>query len=132
MRIYITHCSWQKDDSLKGTGRTATPDVLYTSRRIKVFMDTCKDEGVSWAILSDLYGIWFPHIKHEWYDKSPYEVTEKEFQNLLKDFDKKLAKFDEIWFYRNPRYFHSLYRRLLNSSSLKQKIHLFSRKYEIV
>ncbi len=31
MRIYITHCGAKKDDSLKGTGRRVTPDLLYTA-----------------------------------------------------------------------------------------------------
>ena len=131
MRIYITHCSWKKDDSLKGTGRKVTPDELYISKRIKGFMDSCKKGSVIWAIFSDLYGVWFPHNKHELYDKHPDTVTEEEFKALLKDFDKELQKYDEIYFYRNSRFFHRLYRRIVNESRLKDKIRLFSSKYEI-
>jgi len=131
MRIYITHCSGEKDDSLKGTGRNVTPDELYISKRIKGFMDRCKKGRVNWAIFSDLYGVWLPENKHEWYDKHPDTVTEEEFKALLKDFDKKLQKYDEIYFYHNPRFFHRLYRRIVNESILKDKIKLFSSKYEI-
>ena len=131
MRIYIIHCSGTKDDSLKNTGKKVTPEELYTSPRIRPFLDECLKKNVKWAIFSDLYGVWFPHIKHEWYDKSPYDVSEEEYELLLKDFDQKLKSYDEIWFYYNPRYCHSLYKRLLNGTKLKDKIHLFSHYWDI-
>ena len=132
MRIYITYCSETKDYSLKNTGKKVTPDKLYISpRRIRPFIYECIRTNVKWAIFSDLYGVWFPHVKHEWYEKSPYEVSEGEFKLLLKDFDQKLQKYDEIWFYYNPRFFHSLYRRLLKETRLKDKIKLFSHYWEI-
>ena len=45
-------------------------------------MNKCKEKKVEWAIFSDLYGIWFPSIKHEWYEKPPNTVTEEEFKKL--------------------------------------------------
>ena len=126
MRIYITHCSKKKDDSLKNTGEKVPPDRLYTATPTKRFMQRCKDEGVKWAIFSDKYGVWFPNIKNEWYEKDPGKVTEQEFKNLLNDFDQKLRHFDEIWFYYNPSRFHPLYKRLLQETRLRNKVREFS------
>jgi hypothetical protein len=76
-------------------------------------MTACKEKEVAWAIFSDLYGIWYPSVRHEWYEKDHDNVTEEEFQKLVSDFDKKLGGYEEIWFYYNPGRFHSLYQRLL-------------------
>jgi hypothetical protein len=95
-------------------------------------MDTCKEKGVRWAIFSDLYGIWFFEEKHAWYEKSPDDVTESEFQTLLANFDKRLQEFDEIYFYRpSPVYFHSLYKRLLNETKLQERVTLISSIFDI-
>lgn len=131
MRIYLTHCSAKKDNSLKNTGRKVTPDKLYTAKPTQRFMSECK-KNVNWAIFSDLYGIWFPNIEHRWYEKPPDEVTEQEFCNLVKDFDQSLQNYDEIWFYYNPGRFHRLYKRLLQETELKDRVHLFTHLREIV
>jgi hypothetical protein len=86
MRIYVTHCSAKKDDSLKGTGKRVTPDKLYTSTPIRRFMEKCKEKRVKWAIFSDLHGIWFPNVEHEWYDKDSSKVTDAELAQLVEDF----------------------------------------------
>ena len=130
-RIYITHCSAKKNDSLRDSNKYVTPDELYTSRRIQLFMNRCKEKNVEWAIFSDLYGVWFPYEKHEWYEKHPSKVTEEEFKILLENFDQKLKDYDEIWFYYNPGRFHSLYRRLLRETKLKDRIKLFNHVNEI-
>ena len=134
MRIYITYCSAQKNDSLKGTDIEVAPDVLYTSKhRIQPFMETCKRQGVSWAIFSDHYGVWFPKEKRSWYDKPPSAVTKEEFQKLLENFDRQLAAYEDIFFYRpSPVYFHSLYQRLLKESKLSKRIRIISSITEIV
>ena len=132
MRIYITHCSRKKDDSLKHTGKKVTPDKLYMAAYIQRFMNKCKEKKVEWAIFSDFYGVWFPNVKHEWYDKDPNKVTEHEFRILLKDFDQKLGDYNEIYFYRNRARFHCLYKRLLKETTLKDRVILFSHKDEIV
>jgi len=131
MRIYLTHCSAKKDDSLKHTGRKVTPDKLYTATPTQRFMNKCKERQIRWAILSDLYGIWFLREKHEWYEKDPDAVTKEEFKNLVRDFEKKLGNYDNIYFYHNPGRFHPLYRRLLNEVKIKGKIILFSHIAEI-
>jgi hypothetical protein len=95
----MTHCSAKKDDSFSGTHEKVTPDLLYTSCRSRGSMTTCKSKGVAWAIFSDLYGVWFPNVKHEWYERNPDHITEEEFQKLPSGFDEKLADYDEIWFY---------------------------------
>jgi hypothetical protein len=132
MRIYITHCSAKKDDSLKHTGEEVTPDKLYTATFIQRFIKKCKEKQVKWAIFSDLYGVWFPDVKHEWYEKDPNTVTEPEFRKLLEDFEQKLGDYDEIYFYHNPGRFHRLYRRLLEETKLKDRIKLFSHLREII
>lgn len=42
--------------------------------------------GVEWAIFSDLYGVWFPDVEYEWYEKDPGTATEEEFSKLLEGF----------------------------------------------
>lgn len=106
MKIYLTHCSAKKDDSLKNSGRKVPPDKLYTATPTQRFMNKCKETHVNWAIFSDLYGVWFPDIEHKWYEKDPNTVTEKEFYQLLDDFNRKLQRYEEIWFYYNPGRFH--------------------------
>jgi hypothetical protein len=126
LRIYVTYCSAKKDDSLRGTQRKVTPDRLYKSLRIQRFMKACREKKVNWAIFSDLHGIWFPNVRHGWYEKNPSMVTEEKFRKLTHDFDEKLGKYDEIWFYYNPTRFHSIYRRLLEESRLTRKIRRFT------
>ena len=89
MRIYITHCSAKKDDYLKGTGQRVCPQALYTAAPTQRFMNHCLREGVQWAIFSDLYGVWFPEVEHEWYEKDPNRITDSEFEHLLRDFEAK-------------------------------------------
>jgi len=132
MRIYITHCSAKKDDSLKHTGKKVTPDKLYTATPIKRFMNECKKKQFKWAIFSDLYGVWFPDVEHEWYEKEPDTVTAQEFMKLIDDFDQKLQNFDEIWFYYNPGRFHPLYERLLQRTRLRNKVKRFTHIREII
>ena len=124
MRVYITFCSAEKDDSLKSAITAVSPDVLYKSRRIQSFMRKCREKGVRWGILSDQYGVWFSNETHVWYEKHPDSVTEQEFAALLADFDSKLAAFDEICFCpgTGEGRIHSLYKRLINQSQLKGKI----------
>ena len=132
MRIYITHCSANKDDGLKNTGVSVPPDRLYTGGRTRAFMNRCKSRNVPWAIFSDLYGVWFPTVQHGWYEKSPNRVTPAEFQRLQRDFDSQLERYEEIVFYRHPARFHALYRTLIDGSNLRSRITLISRVVEIV
>jgi len=131
MRIYITHCTGIKNNTLKKTGEKVTPDILYKSIPIQRFIKNCRKKKVKWAIFSDHYGIWFPHIKHQWYEKHPDDVKDYEFAALLNNFDENLNNFSEIWFYNNPAWMHGLYKRLLKRSSLSKKITIFSHLHEI-
>jgi hypothetical protein len=94
-------------------------------------MITCKDKDVNWAIFSDKYGVWFKNVKNKWYEKEPDTVTREEFKKHLGDFNRKLADFDEIWFYYNPGRFHRLYRNLLAKTELKTKVRKFTHLDEI-
>ena len=133
-RIYFTHCTSKKDDSLKDTGIEVSPDELYVGKKIQGFIKQCKSKNVEWAIFSDKYGIWFPQVKHVWYEKSPNEVTDNEFRELVAESYERLKPFDEIYFYanyRSPR-FHHLYKELhekLLDNGLN--IQLISRKEDI-
>lgn len=126
MRIYLTHCTGIKNNSLKISGTRVTPDQLYLSTHTQRFVSRCKEQKVNWGIFSDKYGIWFPNVKRCWYDKHPETVTESEFVELLGNFDNNLKDFSEIWFYNNPSWFHPLYQRIISSSILNSRIRAFS------
>jgi hypothetical protein len=130
-KIYITHCSAKKDGSFKNSDKLVYAYELYISPRIKAFFKKCKIERVDWAIFSDLYGLWFPDQKNKWYEKSPYDINEEEFKILRKKFDENLKEFDEIYFYVNPKRFHSLYKKLINLSVLNKKIKIIKSVKEI-
>jgi hypothetical protein len=90
-------------------------------------MNRCKEKKVTWGIFSDKYGVWFSEEKHSWYEKSPDDVTEPEFQALLKNFNQRLQDFDEIVFWLpNETRFHPLYKRLLRETNLKNKLRVIS------
>lgn len=130
-RIYVTHCSAKKTEVFRTTGEQTTPEELYAATPLCRFISRCKSQTAPWAIFSDLYGVWFPEELHSWYEKDPRSVTPFEFAALLSDFDARLAGYAEICFYYNPGRFHPLYRHLVNQSSLKSGIHLFTHLREI-
>jgi hypothetical protein len=131
-RIYITHCSAQKDYSLRGTKKKVTPDKLYIAKPLQCFVKKCKNKGVDWAIFSDKYGVVFPHDKIEWYDKHPSKVKPEEFQILVDNFIQRLLGYDEIWFYHNPGRFHQLYKKLVEKvRSRGLNVKLFTHLSEI-
>jgi hypothetical protein len=126
VKIYLTHCSAKKSTAAKRHGRAVRPDKLYTSSKIQNFMRRCKQQKVRWAIFSDLYGVWFPSMRHVWYEKSPNKVSEDEFLLLLKDFAQKLREYSAIYFYYHPARFHRLYKKLLRRTKLKDRIVRFT------
>ncbi len=130
-KIYITHCSTKKNKLYKNNNLLTTPDKLYTSKRIIRFINQCKIKNQNWAILSDRYGIWFPHEKHTWYDIHPRNITGKQLDKLVLNFDKDLSMYDEIWYYYNPAKFHTLYKKLLDMTKLRDKVVMFSHLKEI-
>ncbi len=114
-RIYVTHCSKNKDDTLKNTNKEIIPYELYLSKKTRRFLNKCAEKKVPSAIFSDYCGVWFSDEKGKYYsnkDGNPNKVTEQKFQELVKDFDEKLQRYDEIWFYYNPGRFHPVYKRL--------------------
>ncbi|MGD9534630.1 MAG: hypothetical protein AB7V56_12800 [Candidatus Nitrosocosmicus sp.] len=129
--IYLTHCCAKKNEDFKGTELKVTPDILYTATSTPRFMDNCKKKKIKWAIFSDKYGVWFSNIQNEWYEKNPNKVTEKEFDELVRNFDRSLRQFDKIYFYYNPGRFHKLYKWLLITSELKSKINLITHLKDI-
>jgi hypothetical protein len=129
--IYVTHCSHKKDEHCEETREAVTPDVLYTATPAQRFMQRCKSMNVAWAVFSDKYGVWFPDVRHEWYEKDPNTVSEAEFSLLLKDFDAKLSNYSEICFYCNPGRFHPIYARLLRQSALADRVKQITHLWEI-
>ncbi len=111
-RIFVTHCSAKKDESLRASGTKVSPDKLYTAKPLQRFINKCKENGKDWAIFSDKYGIIFPMDEIEWYEKHPSMVSEIEYAQLLDNFINRLSDYDEIWFYYNPGRFHPLYKDL--------------------
>jgi hypothetical protein len=124
-RIYITYCSWQKDDQLKGTGVCVTPDKLYLSKRIQSFITRCRDKNVKWAIYSDYCGVWFPEDLHAWYDLHPNNVPEESIFSLSQDFNRSLSKYDEIYYFYDKRTLHPLYERIVNESGISSRVYWF-------
>jgi hypothetical protein len=131
MRIYMTHCSAKKNDALRRTAMKVTPDKLYTATPTVRFMKRCMGKKVSWAIFSDKFGVWFPDVKHEWYEKDPETVNESELRKLVADFDKRLSGYDEILFYHHPVRFHPFYRRIIADTQLRDRVRLFTHLREI-
>ena len=131
MKIYISHCSAKKEESLKFSKEEVYPFKLYTATPLKRFMEKCQQKQVNWAIFSDLYGVWFPNEKHYWYEKSPNKVSKEEFKYLLNNFNKRLSEYEEIWFYYNPGRFHQLYKKIISQTKLKDRIKKFTHLIEI-
>ncbi|MFH1127575.1 MAG: hypothetical protein V1718_05700 [archaeon] len=113
MKIYITHCTSKKDNRYKETNEEITPDTLYVGKKIQRFINNCRNKNVNWAIFSDHYGIWYPYEKHKWYEKPPDNVTDSEFEQLVKSSKEKLKNYDKVYFYRHSCRFHPLYRKLV-------------------
>jgi hypothetical protein len=129
--IYLTHCSHKKEVRCQETRESVPPDVLYTARPTQRFMQRCKDKNVRWAIFSDKYCVWFPEVRHEWYEKDPDTVTEAEFSALVADFEGKLSAYSQIYFYYNPGRFHPIYARLLRQSALAGRVQQITHLWEI-
>jgi hypothetical protein len=131
MRIYLTHCSKEKALAAKTSGLPLPPDELYTEEGIQLFMQTCAQKGVDWAILSDNYGIFFPAEKHVYYEKPPATVTSGEEAAIIAQFNDRLKDYDEIWFFVRPATFHPFYENVLKRSELAARVHLFQDISEI-
>jgi hypothetical protein len=125
MRVYLTHCSKEKEPNLKGTDIAVTPDKLYTNSGIQQFMERCQEKNVSWAVLSDLYGVYLSSECHIWYEKHPDTVTPQEEEIVIEDFNNKLDSYDEIYFFVRPESFHPFYERILKKTVLADKIKTF-------
>lgn len=129
MRVYLTHCSKEKNPELEITKAAVTPDQLYTNPEIQKFMEECKKRHVNWAILSDLYGVFESNEHREWYEKHPETVTATEENAVIQNFDSKLDYYDEIWFYVRPASFHPFYQRVLSKTVLANRVRFFQDIY---
>jgi hypothetical protein len=97
--------------------------ISAVQRHLLVLARPARSRSDVWAIFSDKYGVWFPEIKHTWYETSPDEAL-PEFARLLSDFDEKMRDCDVIHICPNadgPR-IHRLYRRLVIESRWKDRI----------
>ncbi|MBI4781943.1 MAG: hypothetical protein HY785_11590 [Oscillatoriophycideae cyanobacterium NC_groundwater_1537_Pr4_S-0.65um_50_18] len=125
MRVYLTHCSKEKEPNLQGTDIAVTPDQLYIDSEIQKFMERCQQKNVSWAILSDLYGVYLSSECRIWYEKHPDTVTPQEEEIVIQDFNRKLDSYDEIFFFVRPESFHPFYERVLKKTVLADKVKIF-------
>ena len=125
MRIYLTHCSKEKETTLQGTQIAVTPDKLYTEQGIQQFMHQCQKEGVNWGVLSDLYGIYLATDCRIWYEKHPDTVTPDEEAFIIQDFNQKLNLYDEIYFFVRSDTFHPFYESILRKTLLTDRVNLF-------
>jgi hypothetical protein len=131
-RVYITHGSEKKDDSLRGTSQRFTPDRLYTATPIRRFTRKCIDEGVEWAIFSYKFGVVFSQEKIDWYQKEPDQVDDEEYEWVLGNFIYRLLGYDQVWFYHNPRNLHPLYKRFVKEARGRGlRVRMFSHLSEI-
>lgn len=62
MKLYLTRCSHRKRQG------KYSPDKLYISSTIARFIDYCRRNLLSWAILSAKHGLFFPDEQHEDYN----------------------------------------------------------------
>lgn len=131
MRIYLTHCCKDKASHVRETGEAVTPDKLYVEPGIQEFMERCKEEEVHWAILSDLYGIYFSNERHKWYERHPDTVTLQEEEKIISDFDSKLSSYSDILFYARPDSFHPFYGKILKRTILADRVQIFQDIYSI-
>lgn len=131
MRVYLTHCSKEKNIDFKATGVEVTPDQLYIDSDIQRFMQRCKDQRVDWAILSDRYGVFRSSDRQKWYEKHPDTVTQAEEDAVIQDFDNKLNHYNEIWFYVRPDSFHPFYQRVLKKTALASRVQVFQDVHQI-
>lgn len=127
MRVYLTHCSKEKEPSLKGTDIAVTPDKLYINSGIQQFMQKCQEKNVNWAVLSDLYGVYLSNECHAWYEKHPDTVTPQQEEIVIEDFNNKLDSYDEIYFFVRPESFHPFYERILKKTVLAGKVKTFEK-----
>jgi hypothetical protein len=125
MRIYLTHCSAEKDAQLQDTGVTVTPDRLYTNPQVQRFMERCKEKNVQWAILSDRYGVYQSNDCNAWYEKHPDTVTPQEENAIIQDFNRKLDLYNEIHFLVRADSFYPFYARVLKKTILAERIQSF-------
>lgn len=125
MRVYLTHCSKEKEPSLEGSKRAVTPDKLYTDPSIQIFMERCQAKATNWGVLSDLYGVYLSNERHLWYEKPPDTVTLSEEEAVVQSFNDKLSTYDEIYFFVRPDSFHPFYKRVLQKTSLADRVRVF-------
>ena len=118
-RIYITHCSRDKDPEYEVSGLKTTPDLLYTSPGLQRFIKYCNEHHHYWAIFSDRYGVVFRYERIKWYNKPPATVTPEEFEKLVESFTTRLARYDEIHFHHRPGETHPVFERVVERARAK-------------
>jgi len=118
-RVYLTHCSREKNEEYLESGLKTTPDQLYTSPGLQRFIQYCNEHNHYWAIFSDRYGVVFRYERIKWYNKPPDRVTPEEFEQLVESFTTRLAGFDEIYFHHRPGETHPLFQRVVERAQAK-------------
>lgn len=104
-KLYLTHCSAKKFKVTEAT----FPEKYYAATYLQRFIERCKKQRVSWAILSDRYGIVYPHNAIQPYDLHPSKAKIEELFVLVMTH----ISVNELVFYHNPNRIHPLYKELL-------------------
>ena len=130
--IFITYCSWQKDEAIRDAKAKVSVDQLYTSPRIIQFIEKCQAEKVIWGILSDKHGICFEKQEYEWYDLHPGSLTVDEIEQLKVKVVQQLACFSKIYFYTPTVDLHPVYQKIIDETPLKNKTQWLTRLEEIM
>jgi hypothetical protein len=120
-RLYLSSCSREKADHLAGTDEVAPPDVLYTEPGLVAFIQRCRDAGVAWGVLSDMFGVIRSTDERPWYAKAPDSVTPEEVA-LAASVAAALSDVDEVRFFVRDPNLHPLYRRLLEQPAVAARI----------
>jgi len=100
--LVCTRCSGIKSGIL---GEKNLPKNFYTSKLHLNFYRWCESNKLSYAILSDKYGLFLDYEKREFYDLHPSSLLDKDFIVLADGIKNKMAKcgWDSFLFYnRSP------------------------------
>lgn len=113
--LYFTHCSKAKNPDFEDTMDATTPDVLYTSNRIKSFFDDVKERDVPWAIFSDKYGFVFSSSLLRWYDLSPDAISKEDLRRFLEESIDELRGYRKIIYRAGKKPIHWTYQDLIDA-----------------
>lgn len=126
--LLVTNCS-----KTKGTvGDKAIPEDFYKGVTPQLLINFGKRNKLNWAIMSDLYGIYYPEEKLAFYDIGPDQVKEPKELGKLIGSRALERKYTRVIYYCSSPLRARPYIRFLSHSGLKfvyvKKLRFESRK----